>query len=458
MQRKALLVDRLALLEQATGGLLVAFLLRLGNGALREFRAFVERALFEIDDKAFNLVGDIGLAQVSRIRLHAGHQGLRQCGRLGIEALDEGGQAERRMDAVVVRLAGDDDRSEELPGDGIGQPVRADRFGDPDLDLGHQQEQAEQLLLLGQDPTKDVADAQGIRGGGHAFHADATRRISAAPAGRRKACRGTPTSKHLEEHALLDTGDLTYALEPGVAHDWIRDGTDGGDERVHEACLPARRLEVERLRVGVDQVVDDRVGRADLLAPSIGGVAQELIRVLAIGQADDANFVQLDPRFGGRQLTDEALECLHAERAGLLAGGIDVVGECDLLGVARQQRDLAGGQRGSERRDDVVETGLMRHQRVGVALDDHGLAGLAHRALGLVDQIERPTLVEQRRRGRVEVLRPGIARLAIGVLAFHPENPPTEADRRTVLVADREQHAATEPVDHADTASGRAAL
>ena len=68
---------------------------------------------------------------------------------------------------------------------------------------------------------------------------------------------------------------------------------------------------------------------------------------------------------------------LDAERAGLLAGGVDVVRERDPLRVARQERDLAGRQRRPERGDDVVEARLVGHERVGVALDDDGLAGLA---------------------------------------------------------------------------------
>ena len=41
------------------------------------------------------------------------------------------------------------------------------------------------------------------------------------------------------------------------------------------------------------------------------------------------------------ELADEPGQRGHPERAGLLAGRIDVVGEHDPLGVARQQRDLA---------------------------------------------------------------------------------------------------------------------
>ena len=94
-----------------------------------------------------------------------------------------------------------------------------------------------------------------------------------------------------------------------------------------------------------------------------------------------------------------------------------------------------------ERGDDVVEAGLVGHERVGVALDDHGLARLADRPLRLVDEVQRAALVEQRRRRGVEVL---------GALAL--EQPPTEPDRRAVRVADREDDPLAEAVVDAATA------
>ena len=100
-----------------------------------------------------------------------------------------------------------------------------------------------------------------------------------------------------------------------------------------------------------------------------------------------------------------------------------------------------GRQRRAEARHDVLEPRLVGHQRVGVALDDHGLAGLADRALGLVDEVERPALVEQRRRRGVEVLGP---------LPF--QQPAAEPDGVAVRVADGEQDAGAELVDDAAAA------
>ena len=71
-------------------------------------------------------------------------------------------------------------------------------------------------------------------------------------------------------------------------------------------------------------------------------------------------------------------------------------------------------------------------------------SGLADRALGAVDEVQRPALVEQRRGRRVQVLGP----LAL-------EQPPAKSDRVAVLVADREQDACPELVDDAATALAR---
>ena len=190
----------------------------------------------------------------------------------------------------------------------------------------------------------------------------------------------------------------------------------------------------------VDEIGEDRVRRPDRLAPQVGRLADDLVGVLAIGQPDDADVGQPDAAVG-LDLADEVVQLGHAERAGGLAGRVDVVGERDLLRIARQERDLARGQRGPEARDDVVEAGLVGHQRVRIALDDHRLAGLADRALGLVDEVERAALVEERGRGTVEVLRTVVAGVAIG-----DEVAPAESDRIAVHVPDREDDPLPEPV------------
>ena len=129
----------------------------------------------------------------------------------------------------------------------------------------------------------------------------------------------------------------------------------------------------------VDEVRQDRVRRPDRLAPQVGRLADHLVRVLAGRQAHDPDVRQADAGIPPKRLhlRDERGQLAHPECAGALACGIHVVRESDLLGVARQQRDLARSQRRAERGHDIVEAGLMGHQGVGVTLDDHGLAALA---------------------------------------------------------------------------------
>ena len=175
-----------------------------------------------------------------------------------------------------------------------------------------------------------------------------------------------------------------------------------------------------------------RYSTSGLAAPiaavqAVGRLADDLVGVLAVGQPGDADVLELDPGRVGLELADELGEGGDPERAGLLAGRVDVIREHDPARVARQQRDLAGRQRGPEAGDDVVEAGLVGHQRVGVALDDDGLVRPPDRALGAVDEVERAALVEERRRRGVEVLGP----LPLEEAAAQP-------DRMAALVADRE--------------------
>ncbi len=158
--------------------------------------------------------------------------------------------------------------------------------------------------------------------------------------------------------------------------------------------------------VEVDQVLDDRGGRADRLAPGVGRLADHLVGILAVRQPGDADLVELHARVRGRELAGELLQGGDAQRAGALARRVHVVGEHDLLrGVAREERDLARRERGAQAGDHVVETGLVGHERVRVALDDHGDPRLADGRLRAVQRVERPALVEERRGRRVEVLR-----------------------------------------------------
>ncbi len=105
-------------------------------------------------------------------------------------------------------------------------------------------------------------------------------------------------------------------------------------------------------------------------------------------------------------LPDERGQLGGPERGGALPGRVDVIGQRDARRVARDELDLAGGQRRAQAADDVLEAMLVRHQRVRVALDEDRPARFAHGRLGPVDEVQRAALVEQRRRRRVEVLGP----------------------------------------------------
>ena len=192
--------------------------------------------------------------------------------------------------------------------------------------------------------------------------------------------------------------------------------------------------QIVHARVRIDEVIDDRPCVADGIAPGSRGLAQHLVGVLALGQANDPDVVQLDPGVVARELPDERFQARRAQRARLLAGRVDVVGERDPAPVARalpyrmRQRDLARRERRAQGCDDVLEARLVGHERVGVALDDDRLAALADGALGAVDEIQRPALVEQRGRRDAGTSGPSPAGIR--------QHPPPEADGMAVRVAD----------------------
>ena len=218
----------------------------------------------------------------------------------------------------------------------------------------------------------------------------------------------------------------------------IGDLPDGGHDGFDEADPAGARLEVEPARVMVDQVFEEWLGLGDRGLPRGRRLAHDLVGILAVRQPGDADVLELDARRVPLELADEPDEGGHPGAAGLLARRVDVVGEDDPRRIAGEQRDLAGRERGAEAGHDVVEARLVRHQGVRIALDDDRLARLADGALGLVDEIERAALVEQRRRRGVEVLR-----------SVTLEQPAAEPHGVAVLVADREEDPGPELVVHA---------
>src|SRR5688500_16716913 len=102
MERLPLFVEGLALAEQLVDGFTRRRVLGAGLFGLAECRgdvvgAFVERALLEIDREAVELVGQLCLREVARIRVAPRDDRLRERGRLRVERPDECRQAERRM-------------------------------------------------------------------------------------------------------------------------------------------------------------------------------------------------------------------------------------------------------------------------------------------------------------------------------------------------------------------------
>ena len=193
-----------------------------------------------------------------------------------------------------------------------------------------EEQEPEQLLLDRRDRGEDPVDRQRVGRGEDGVGGD--------PALGGRAARRRPAMEDLQDGALLDARHVVDLLEVGVAHHRVRDRPQRRRDRVDEAGLAAGRLEVDLPSVEVDEVVDDRLGGPDLLAPAIGRLADDLVGILAVGQADDADLVELDAGVGRRQLADQRLERLRPERPGLLAGRVDVVGERDLLRVAREER------------------------------------------------------------------------------------------------------------------------
>ena len=87
------------------------------------------------------------------------------------------------------------------------------------------------------------------------------------------------------------------------------------------------------------------------------------------------------------------------------AGAVAVEGDDGLGRELPQRLELGLGDRGAERRDGVVDAGLGERDHVHVALGDDDRAALARRGPRRPDVVERAALVEERRVGRVQVLR-----------------------------------------------------
>ena len=120
---------------------------------------------------------------------------------------------------------------------------------------------------------------------------------------------------------------------------------------------------------------------------------------------------------------------------GVLPGVVAVVGDHDLLGVAGEELRLLGGEGGAHAGDRAVEAGGDGADDVEVALAENGPAGLADRALRLVQAVEEVPLVEALGLVGVDVLGLVVA-----------QRPPAEADQPARGVVDGEHQPVAEAV------------
>jgi len=97
---------------------------------------------------------------------------------------------------------------------------------------------------------------------------------------------------------------------------------------------------------------------------------------------------------------------------GFFACAVVIIGDDDLVRVMRDQPRLLGRERGAERRDRAVKTGLVHHHDVNVALSKYYMS-----ALRLFSQIKRKKIaafVEHHRFRAVHILRLAVAEYSAG--------------------------------------------
>ncbi len=111
---------------------------------------------------------------------------------------------------------------------------------------------------------------------------------------------------------------------------------------------------------------------------------------------------------------------------------------------ATEHAQLVGGEGGPERRDDLRDARLGERDEVEVSLDHHHATALADGVAGEAEPVERAALVEDRRLGRVEVLRRRVA----GRRRSGKDAAP-ERHHATAQIGDREDEAIAEAVDEA---------
>ena len=241
---------------------------------------------------------------------------------------------------------------------------------------GEQQHQPQQRGLGRLDGAFDGAGIEGIRLRHHGFEVDASTDV-AALASAPWTCRGVRSAQCLEQGPLLDTRAARQQLDVAIAANGIGDGPKRRQHGGHELLATWDRALVIARRGTIDEELHDGLRLLGGGSPDLRVVADDLVGISALGQANDIDIGQAPAIRRAFDLTHEGSELGGAECGGALPGGVDVVCQRDAWRVAGDELHLAGGQGGTHAADHVLEALLVGHQGVGVALDQDGHAGLA---------------------------------------------------------------------------------
>ncbi len=172
---------------------------------------------------------------------------------------------------------------------------------------------------------------------------------------------GRRTGHLLAQHAVLDAAAVREPLEVVVADGGVTDGAQRRHHRGDEALPSLWRAHVVTPRVVVDQVVHDALGLGDRRLPRGSVVADDLVGILALGKADDADVRDAHLGAAPPDLPDERAQLGGAEGARALPGGVHVVREGDRRGVACDELHLARRERRPEPGHHVLEALLVGH-------------------------------------------------------------------------------------------------
>jgi hypothetical protein len=155
-------------------------------------------------------------------------------------------------------------------------------------------------------------------------------------------------------------------------------------------------------------------------------LAHERVGILALGQEEEADLAPV------LCLGQHVLQRAPCRRA---TGAVAVEGEHDLVHQPERAPQVLGRRCRAERRDRVVQPRLVQARDVHVTLDDEQALQRQARLSRFIQAVELAALMEQRRLGRIEVLRLAAV-----------DHAAAEADDPAARVADREHHAIAEAV------------